>query len=258
MIYKQGNGYPASYAAGAAIGTALMYKYGNRTVRNRPSYAPMVTQSNGIVMKKQGTRQKRTFQTALYKTVQSKHDTGEQAVSMTHNTLYTLNLTSRVTQGDTNSTRDGDAIIISGLKMKGFYNSNTTSGGYGFRIIVGYSGEEYSNGTFASGLGTTEVFLPNTSGLLTTAAQINPKAFTVIYDERLTCNSQLADVRDRVEYGFHVPLNNKKFIYQSSGSALGKTNNLYVIITSDIILGTAGVTATGGTTITWDFIYKNA
>lgn len=224
----------------------------NQAVRHGDSYT--LTQTK----KKRKYGQTTSFKDKLFNAMSARHDTGEQSLGMTHNTLYTLNLTARITQGDSNSTRDGDAIVLCGLKMKGYYNSHTTANAYGFRIIVGYSGEEHSNTTFGSGLGSAEIFLPNTATITTTNGQINPKAFTVLYDEKLTANSQIPDVRDRVDFNFHVPLNNKLFQYQTQNPALGKDTNLYVVVVSDVILGTTGTTISGGFNITWDFVYKNA
>lgn len=246
------------YKAGAALGSALMYRYGNPMPLGSYNGTRMAPQSNGFVSRRRGRKPKRTFKNVLYKNLAAKHDNGEQGIAMVHNSIYTCNLTYRISQGTTNSTRIGDSIVLCGLKVKGFYTGETTANGYGFRFIVGYSGEEYSTGVFTtSGLTTTELFLPNTTTNSTTISQINPKAFTVLYDERLTCNSQISAVKDRVDYNFYVPLNNTSFQYQSSGGSLGKNKNLYMIMIADVLGGTTGVTAAGGSTMTWDFVYKN-
>lgn len=188
----------------------------------------------------------------------AKHDTGEQSVTMTHNTLSTLNLTSRIVQGTTNASRDGDAIVLCGLKLKGYYLSDIASNAYGFRILIGYSGEEYSNATFAAGLGLSEIFLPSTGSTSTTIGQINPKTFTIIHDELITANSQIAAIRERVDYDFYVDLKNSKFPYQSAASALGKYKNLYCVIVSEAYGGATGTTASGVTVLSWDHVFKNA
>lgn len=178
---------------------------------------------------------------------------------MVQQALYTVNLTAGITQGTANTQRNGDAIVLSGLKVKGFYSTDTASNGYGFRVIVGYSGEEFTNTTFSSGaFVAAQLFLPNTSTTQTTAAQIDPKAFTVLHDERITCNSQLEGVRDRQDYSFYVNLGNTKFPYQATASALGKMKNLYMIVTGDVLLGTPGSTAIGGSTLTVDLVFKEA
>jgi len=189
----------------------------------------------------------------------AKHATGEQGLSMTHNTLYTLTPTAIPVQGDSNSSRDGDAIVLCALKLKGFWNSDTAANGYSFRVIVGYTGEEHSSTIFATGgITLTELFLPSTGGNTATIGQINAKAFTVLHDEKFTLNSQISGVRDKLDFNIYVPLYNKLFNYQSAASALGKTQNLVAVIVGDVIAGTTGTTALGGTTISWDFIYKNA
>lgn len=200
---------------------------------------------------------RRSFKNQLYDNLAAKHVTGEQGVTMTHNTLYTLVPTAIPTQGDGNTNRDGDSIVLCALKLNGFYNTDTAAGPYSFRIIVGFTGEEYSNTSFGSGIGTTELFLPNTAGVNTANGLINPKAFTVLHDEKFTVNSEIAATRSRIDYNVYVPLNNQKFYYQSTASALGKTKNLVVVIVGDVVLGSSGTTAVGGTTISWDFIFKN-
>lgn len=227
---------------------------------NRRSTALRTGRSRTLSITK--TRRKKaygrsSFKDQLYNNMAAKHVNGEQGVTMVHNTLYTLVPTAIPTQGDSNSNRDGDAIVLCALKLNGFYNTDVAAGPYCFRVIVGFTGEEYSNTTFGSGIGTSDLFLPNTGGTVTTNGLINPKAFTCLYDEKYTVNSEIAATRSRVDYNIYVPLNNQKFYYQSAASALGKTKNLIVVIVGDIVGGTTGTTAVGGTSVSWDFIYKN-
>lgn len=177
---------------------------------------------------------------------------------MTHNTIYGCNVTAGIVQGDSNATRDGDAIILCALKLKGFYNTHTDADGYSFRILIGYSGEEFTNTSFSSTLGSNQIFLPNTALVVTSNGEVNPKAITIIHDEKMTVNSEISTVRSKQDYAITVPLNNKRFVYQESGSALGKYNNLYMIIMADRITGITGTTDVGGTSLSWDLIYKNA
>ena len=214
--------------------------------------------NNRLVLSKRTGRRygRKSFKAKMYATKAAKHVTGEEGVTMTHNTLYTLTPTAIPTQGDANNSRDGDSIVLCGLKLRGYYNTDTAANGYSFRIIVGYTGEEYANTVFGSGLGTSELFLPNTGGT-SSVGMINPKAFTVLHDEKFTCNSQITGVRDKLDYNIYVPLGDKQFYYQSAASSLGKTRNLVVVICGDVIGGATGVTAIGGTTITYDFVFKN-
>lgn len=239
----------------------FLAKYGAMTMlpsRKRTAVRTGRSQSMTITKtKRQRTINRKSFKNQLYDNMAAKHVTGEQGVSMTHNTLYTLVPTAIVSQGDGNTNRDGDAIVLCALKLNGFYNTDTAAGPYAFRVIVGFTGEEYSNTSFGSGIGTTELFLPNTAGTVTANGLINPKAFTVLHDEKFTVNSEIAATRSRIDYNIYVPLNNQKFYYQSTASSLGKTKNLVVVIVADIVAGSSGTTAVGGTSISWDFIFKN-
>lgn len=239
----------------------FLAKYGAMTMlpsRKRTAVRTGGSQSMTITKtKKRRLTGRSSFKNKLYDTMAAKHASGEQGVSMTQHTLYTLVPTALPTQGDANNSRDGDAIVLCALKLNGFYNTATASGSYCFRIIIGYTGEEFSNTTFGSGIGTTELFLPNTGGR-TVNGLINAKAFTVLHDEKFTVNSEIASVRSRIDYNIYVPLGNEKFYYQAAASALGKTKNLVVVIAAEEVGGTTGVTDVGGTSISWDFIYKNA
>jgi len=208
--------------------------------------------------KKRKTTGKKSFKDQLFAQMAAKHDTGEQQIALLHNTMQTLNLTARITQGDANNSRDGDAIVLCGLKLKGFVHSHTSTNMFGYRLLIGYSGEEYNRTTFGAGLVNDEVFLPNTAVTNTELGQINPKAFTVLHDERYTVNSQITDIRDREDFSVYIDLGNKKFPYQSAASIYGKDKSLYVVIVGNVFGGTTGTTIAGGCNITWDFVFKNA
>lgn len=191
------------------------------------------------------------------------HDTqSDQSVivSATHNTIYTNNITAQVTQGTGNDNRQGDQIFMRGLNIRGSVFTNSTANAYQYRILVGYSGEEYNPGiafgTGANGLAIGEIFLPNTGINFTTHGIINSKAFTVLYDQTLDVNSQIAATVDVSHVNIYVPLN-QKFAYQSAASVYGKTKNLYVIAIGSVAGGTAGTTAAGVVSFTTDLTYKN-
>lgn len=205
--------------------------------------------------KKQYVR--KSFKNMLYDNLAAKHCNGNQGRLMTHNTIYTLVPTALPVQGDGNSNRDGDAIVLCALKLNGFFDTDPAAGAYGYRIIVGFTGEEYSNTTFGSGIGASELFLPVTSDIVSDNGIINAKAFTVLHDEKFTVNSEIASTRSRCDYNIYVPLNNQKFYYQSATSALGKLKNLVVVVMGSVVAGSTGTTSVGGTTISWDFIFKN-
>lgn len=175
---------------------------------------------------------------------------------MKHSTLYTVNVTAMISQGNTNSTRIGDSIILNALKLNGAYFSHTTAGAYTFRILVGYSGEEYSNTTFGSGLGASEIFLPSTFGNFAGCGIVNPRAFSVVFDKKIDINSQIAGVVDLSSFTDTISLNGVNFDYQANGSAYGKVKNLYMVIVADVAGGTPATTDSGTMIVSTDLVFK--
>jgi len=197
-----------------------------------------------------------SFRTLVERTKPTKHFTISQGQTFTQNTLYTANVTAGVVQGDGIANRDGDSITLTGLKINGQYFSDAVAGAYTFRIMVGYSGEEYGGSAFASGLGSTELFQPNTAVSFTTLGTVNPRAFTILHDQKIDLNSQIASVVDVASMSIYVPLNNAKFDYQASGSVYGKTKNLYVVVMACVGGGTPGTTVTGSIVASFDLLFK--
>lgn len=172
------------------------------------------------------------------------------------NSVYSYNLTAGLTQGTTVGARQGDQVYLVDLKMKGFVNSAAASNAYAFRIIVGWSGEEYNPATLlTTGLNATEFFLPVVS-LSNTNGIINPKAFTVLADTTIDVNSQITATSDSQSFDATIPLY-QKYAYQSGGSVYGKTKNLYVVVVSYVLAGTSGVTSTGGVAMGATLRFKN-
>jgi len=142
---------------------------------------------------------------------------------MTHNTIYTYNVTAQVVPGTTVGTRQGDSIFLKGLNVKGNLLTNDVSNGYQYRVMVLMSGEEYDAGSSfgigVNGLGLGEIFyLPQ--AFIGTSAIVNPKAVTILHDEIIDINSQVSNIRDIANCSFYVSLN-RKFHYQSSGGVYG-------------------------------------
>jgi len=178
--------------------------------------------------------------------------------AMTHNTIYTLNLTAFINQGTTNQNRTGDQIFLEAVKMRGYVRSATASNAYQYRILVGWSGEDITLVSLASvgGLSISELFLPSTGGASLASAPINPKAFTVLYDQIVDLNSQLTGTADINSVVATIRIQ-QKFAYQASASALGKTKNLFFVIVPSVPTGTVGVTDAGSCGFNHDIIFKN-
>lgn len=201
-----------------------------------------------------------SFKRQVMKLHPAKHYTAESSSLNTHNSIVCMCPTQGITQGDGNTNRDGDAIHIESIKIKGTSVSNATAGAYQHRILVGWSGEEITTAQIASqlvsGLSSTELFLPTTTSNWTCNGVINPKAFTVLFDETYDLNSQIASTQDVVAFAATIPIH-QDFDYQASGSVMGKTRNLFVVAIACVAGGTAGTTAAGNHLVSVDLIFKN-
>ena len=185
----------------------------------------------------------------------AKHLSGNSGVTINNAEIYSMNLTAQIAQGTGLGQREGDTVHLEAVKLEGFFQSSTASNAYKFRLIVGYSGEEYGQVTLTSGVfGTSELFLPNTVATVVNGV-INPKAFTMLYDEVIDMNSQIEGDRTLQSVRSTIKLN-KTFSYQANASVYGKTQNLYVIVVSyapDVAVGVAN----GSAVISYDLIFKD-
>lgn len=252
-------------AAGlSAMGTANYYgsKMGlsqRQTYRN-----PTRTMVYNTIKKEKRKRIRNSFKDKVLKTLPAKHYTAEAAFNTVHNIGYGAVPTQGIVQGDTNTNRDGDRINIQALKFRVTSHSDTAAAAYTYRVIIGWSGEEYTaaglaNSFIASNVvgapQLTDVFLPNTFTLATTNGIVNPKAFTVIYDKMYDVNSQVSAAKDAFSFGDTVQIDTD-FSYQSSGSIHGKTRNLIFFVMATVNNGVNGTTVTGDTAVAWDVIFK--
>jgi len=250
----------------------MSYKPYGRTAMNVVPYMLSSSQSSrrgvkssttgSIVTTKRARKPARalSLKTLIKRAEASKHYTLDSNIATLHNTVYTCVPTQGVLQGVTNAAgRSGDEIYVCALKMHGIMVSAAAAGAYSFRILVGWTGEEITTagaGTgLVSGLGTTEVFLPNTVTYATNGV-VNPKAFTCLYDQTFDINSQIATISDVNSFSFTVPIN-QTFNYQSSASIQGKTRNLAIVVVSTVYGGVTGTTASGACVLAADLIYKD-
>jgi len=212
---------------------------------------------------KQGPRKgsRKSFAAKVRSLAPYKHHTVNDSVasqqSMTHNTVYTTSLTQKISQGDDNVSRDGDAIVIAGIKVQGSVVTAAASGAYMFRVMLCFSGEEYNVSGSSSGLGPTEIFLPSNGSSFLANACVNPKAVTVLHDELVDINSLIASTRDLKNVAFKVNLN-QKFPYQATASIYGKVKNLYLVVVGSVVGGTAGTTDVGQHFFNVDIVFQNA
>jgi len=211
----------------------------------------------GTLMKKKRSRRafRKSFKRKVLNVFGAKHLAGTSNVTITNAVMFTNNITAQVTQGTSGSTREGDSIYLEAIKIHGHFQSATESNAYKFRLLIGYSGEEYSVVTFTSGAMTSaEVFLPATDTTLVNGI-VNPKAFTVLYDQTIDLNSQIEGDRTIKSFADTISLK-KQFPYQTNASIYGKNQNLYAIVVAyapDI----AGGVAIGSVLMAYDLIFKD-
>lgn len=245
------------YFAGKLMAGSMFAKYGYPPIVRPSSIYPSRATGVSLVRRRKIYRKKRTFRNQMLKNVPANHYTGEASTNLFHNTLYTFVPTTGIVQGTTNQTRVGDSIELAALKLKGFFQSTTSPNCFTYRIIVGFTGEEYNfPTTFGIGLTTTELYQPNTFTSWFPNGVINPKAFTVLYDQVIDSNSQISGSPDINSYECTIPIN-QHFPYQSQGSIYGKTKNLVVIVMGAVQGGTAGTTAAGAAYCGYDLIFKD-
>jgi len=219
--------------------------------RYRHNTAPM-----SISKRRKLTGRGQSFHALAVKELPAKHYANASITSLPHNTILSVVPTTGITQGLTNTNRIGDHVQLCAIKLKGSLNSASAANGYSYRVLVGWTGEEYNLPTvLGSGLGSTELFIVNTDTGWETNGIINPKAFTVLSDSTYDINSQITGVADCMSFATTVPLN-MKFDYQANGSIYGKTKNLAVIVIGSVIGGTSGTTSAGLVVLAYDLIFK--
>lgn len=246
-------GTMGAYGGTIAIGSGITaYNQSSKRQVYRSGQSGMTSRYNSRRRNNSGS-----LRTAIQAIKPAKHWTSESAFNTSANTLYSHSPTTLILQGNTNSTREGDQIRLEALKIRVTSHSAPASNAYVYRVIVGFSGEEYTPGSgyTTAGLTAAELFLPSTATLAPTNGMINSKAFTVLYDRTYDINSQVTGVADGYTYSDTVRIG-QDFMYQSSGSSQGKTKNLFIVVTATVANGVSGVTATGDSVISYDLIFK--
>jgi len=221
----------------------------------RLSGAGGLTVTRRINNKKRKWGIRKTFKAKVKQLNPAKHLSGNTGVTINNAVIYTMNLTAQIGQGTGNNNRLGDAVFLEALKFEGFFQSGTAPNAYRFRLIIGWSGEEYGTTTLASGsLTSSELFLPSTDTTVTNAI-INPKAFTAVYDEVHDLNSQVDGYRTIQSTRFTVPFK-QSFPYQAATSVYGKMKNLYAVVVA-YAADVAANTAIGSAVLSYDLIFKD-
>lgn len=253
MGYYNPFGYKSALAAGMGMLQRQRSASGIRSgarLRNGSSNTMTYTK------KKKTFGRRKSFAAKLLSVEPAKHYSNTSLTNLLHNNISTVIPTAGITQGDTNATRTGDFVHLAAIKIKCSFQTPVAANGYTYRVLVGYTGEEYNlPATLGTGLTATELFIPNTSGTWTPNGLINPKAFTCLYDETMDVNSQVAAVSDVASESFTVQLD-KRFPYQADASIYGKNQNLAIVVIGAVIGGVTGVASCGVVVLTYDLIFK--
>lgn len=204
-----------------------------------------------------------SFKSKVLQTAPAKHimtnDNQTQVTGALHSTIYTCNLTAAIVAGTGGNQRIGDAVQLLSLKVNGLLSSQANStASCMYRVIVGWSGEEYNvpNTFSTAGLTGTEIYQANTGSNWANTAIINPKAFTVLDDRIFTLNNNISLVADIQEFSYTIPVNAAQY-YQAAGSVFGKTRSLYMVFVPCILGGTFAVTPAGSVAVSTDLVFKN-
>lgn len=181
------------------------------------------------------------------------------SANLTHAEEQTMNITAAITQGTTNEQRTGDEIILNRLRLFFDFAAPATAGAYAYRVMVLWSTFQNSSLTFSTtGLQFVNVFLPGAVAGSNSMGIVNKKGVTVLYDGVVNINSNIAATADHVQFPIDVNLRNVKFPYLSTGSALGKSKNLYVFVIPFVIGGTVDTTGCGTVICNYSVDYRDA
>lgn len=209
-----------------------------------------------VKRKRRKFRQLRSLKSKIVATLPAKHNTYDALTTINADSAYTIQPTRNIGQGTGNQDRVGDQIFLEALKLKGHFESLTTSNAYIYRLVVGFTGEE-TNGIASwsnTGLTAAEVYQPNTYTILTNG-HINKKAVTVLHDETFDLNSQVDAAPTVHGFDLLVPIK-QRFTYQSAGSTYGKIKNLFVWVVGHAP-GVSGANAVGYVRCSVDLIFKD-
>lgn len=221
-------------------------------VKGGGSYTTVVTK------RKKGRYGRVSFQAKVRRTMEAKHYANSYPINLTHNVIYTCFPTRGIFQGNAANQREGDAIHLEAIKIKGQFNTAELAEGYRLRVIVGYSSEENAaanNETFpvSPGLSQNELFITNTAANGNINGVINPKACTVVYDNTWDVNSQVDNASTVCTHDIFISLQ-KKFPYQAYQSTFGKNTNLFITVIGD---STAQQGVVGQLIQSYDLIFKD-
>lgn len=265
-IVRTGPSWNSAIGSGvaAALGTAgwgaNRGNGGAPSLSNRQQMATKRGRSYTRVMKKPRRKSyasSSTLKKKIMATKPAKHLMYSAGISFSIGQVHVWSPTQSVIRGVNDSDRIGDTINLCNLKWNGVINGAKEANAYMFRMLIGYTGEEFAANTWTTNITSGQVFQSNTTSGFLTNGIVNPKAFTVLYDQKFTINSLIADVRDVLPVTGSLSFNNHNFVYQADGATYGKNKNLVVLMIGDKLRGPLAVGDDFGFTVAFDFCFKS-
>lgn len=179
--------------------------------------------------------------------------------SAKQDTIYSLNLTGNIPQGDTGTSRSGDNIHLEALKMSLIISKGVTAPNNpkDYRVMVIKSDQASGGGvdTWSGTIGWTDLFHGATA--VPCAANIDSKKCTVIFDKMYRIKPTIASTSDQIVIKEFIPL--KATHTYKSGTNYGKNCNYYLVFSGYEASGTVGVTEVAGfVSLSADLIFKDS
>lgn len=170
--------------------------------------------------------------------------------AMTHNTIYTFNPLSVITQGTAGYQREGNGIQLKGISFR-FTLESWPDKSSVVRLMVVASTKQFSSAGLGAGLGSGDLFFSGTVNSVVghVDSRLAKVVCDVTYELKPRTATQLDVLSDCFDCEINVP-----FAYQSA-SSYGESANLYLIATACTPNGVTGttncVTLIGETLVSW-------
>jgi len=160
---------------------------------------------------------------------------------LTHNTIYSSNITAQIAQGTAATNRIGDSIHLDAISIRGVFDTsgNATQAGVLFRALLVLSTNTSTSGAFGGTIGASGLWYGSANN---SVSHPNTHVAKVLCDETFTIiptTSSATVIPLTLSCPMNIP-----FLYQT-GSTLGQAANLFIVITSIIVGGSTGTTQTG-------------
>jgi len=255
----------AGRSAQEAVNALIGYPLPQKTPQQQPQKNPWSftqTKTNMKYKKPAKSKLSAVIRKEIAKTAirnsEIKNASSGNSTSLLHNQIQGFGVTQRIVQGTNSEQRLGDEMFLESFRMEVIIGAPTTAGAYAYRLMVVYSGEEYSSTTFStSTLSASEIFLPNITTGTRVSGVVNKKAVQVLYDHEFVINSNITGVADVYTTSAYINLRKYRFQYQAGGSTFGKLKNLYVIVIPNVQGGTLDTTGCGSIVINNALDYRD-